>query len=29
MGVYLALVGLTYVMFQAVPDGFVPAQDSW
>jgi len=27
MGVYLALVGLTYVMFQAVPGGFVPAQD--
>ena len=27
MGVYLALVGLTYVMFQAVPGGFVPGQD--
>jgi len=27
MGVYLALVGVAYVLFQAVPGGFVPAQD--
>lgn len=27
MGVYLALVGLTWGVFQAVPGGFVPAQD--
>ncbi|MEQ9225720.1 MAG: multidrug efflux RND transporter permease subunit [Parvibaculum sp.] len=27
MGVYLLLVGLTVVMFRAVPGGFVPAQD--
>ncbi|AKU11093.1 hydrophobe/amphiphile efflux-1 family protein [Azoarcus sp. CIB] len=27
MAVYLALVGLTFGLFKAVPDGFVPAQD--
>jgi len=27
MGLYLALVGMAYVLFQAVPGGFVPAQD--
>ncbi len=27
MGVYLALVGVTYGLFQAVPGGFVPMQD--
>jgi multidrug efflux pump len=27
MGVYLALVGVTFFMFQAVPGGFVPSQD--
>ncbi len=27
MGVYLALVGVAYLLFQAVPGGFVPAQD--
>ncbi|MBX3446348.1 MAG: efflux RND transporter permease subunit [Parvibaculaceae bacterium] len=27
MGVYLALIGLTWGVFQAVPSGFVPAQD--
>lgn len=27
MGVYLALIGATYVAFNAVPGGFVPAQD--
>jgi multidrug efflux pump len=27
MAVYLALAGMTYVLFQAVPGGFVPAQD--
>jgi multidrug efflux pump len=27
MGVYLVLVGMTFVLFQAVPGGFVPAQD--
>ena len=27
MGVYLALVGLTFGLFKAVPGGFVPAQD--
>ena len=27
MGLYLALVGVAWVLFQAVPGGFVPAQD--
>ena len=27
MGVYLLLVGLTFIVFRAVPGGFVPAQD--
>lgn len=27
MGIYLALIGATYVAFNAVPGGFVPAQD--
>ena len=27
MGVYLVLVGVTFVMFRAVPGGFVPTQD--
>jgi multidrug efflux pump len=27
MGVYLALVGVTFGLFQAVPGGFIPAQD--
>ncbi|MFN4362034.1 MAG: efflux RND transporter permease subunit [Hylemonella sp.] len=27
MGIYLALVGLTFGLFKAVPSGFVPAQD--
>ncbi|MBE0532620.1 MAG: multidrug efflux RND transporter permease subunit [Rhodospirillales bacterium] len=27
MGIYLALVGVTYGLFQAVPGGFVPMQD--
>ncbi|PRD45861.1 multidrug efflux RND transporter permease subunit [Phyllobacterium phragmitis] len=27
MGLYLVLVGMTFVMFKAVPGGFVPAQD--
>lgn len=27
MVVYLALIGATYFLFQAVPGGFVPAQD--
>ncbi|MGZ5257121.1 MAG: efflux RND transporter permease subunit, partial [Burkholderiales bacterium] len=27
VGIYLVLIGLTYVLFQKVPDGFVPAQD--
>ena len=27
MGIYLALVGATFGLFQAVPGGFVPAQD--
>jgi multidrug efflux pump len=27
LGVYLTLVGLTFVLFRAVPAGFVPAQD--
>jgi multidrug efflux pump len=27
MGVYLVLVGVTFVMFRAVPGGFVPSQD--
>ena len=27
MGVYLALVGVTFGLFKAVPGGFVPAQD--
>jgi multidrug efflux pump len=27
MGIYLVLVGVTFVMFRAVPGGFVPTQD--
>ena len=27
MGIYLALVGVTFVLFKAVPGGFVPSQD--
>ncbi len=27
MGLYLALVGVTFVLFKAVPGGFVPSQD--
>ncbi|MEN3380063.1 MAG: multidrug efflux pump [Hyphomicrobiales bacterium] len=27
MGIYLALVGVTFFMFRAVPGGFVPSQD--
>jgi multidrug efflux pump len=27
VGIYLVLIGLTYVLFQKVPDGFVPGQD--